>query len=168
MNRTLGIASLLIMSAVPAGAQGQGGDNPVDAVAACRAITDTTARLACFDTAAAALVAARDRKDVVVLDQAEVKKTRRSLFGFNLPRIKLFGDGDTEQEKELETTVESARALGYGKWALRTAEGANWQTTESAPFTLRSGQNIVIRRAALGSYMLKLGNERAVRAVRVN
>lgn len=164
-------ATLLIIAAIgvpSAVAQDSPSANPADAIAACRTITNPTDRLACFDQAAAALVTARDKKDVAILDRTEVKKTRRSLFGFALPRLKfLESDGKEERETEIATTIESARALGYGKWVLRTAEGATWQTTEPMGDTPRSGANIVIRRGALGSYMLKVERYKAVRAMRV-
>lgn len=175
MFRVPGLALTLVTltAAAPAIAgQQEATANPVDAVAACRAVTDPAGRLACFDKAAADLVVARDKKDVVVLDREDVKKTRRSLFGFTLPRLPFLkgGDGKDEPEEEmkLETTIESTRSLGYGKWALRTPEGANWQTTEEGDFTPKSGDRILIRRGSLGGYFIKIGNKRAVRAIRVS
>lgn len=164
-----GAIGIAIMGVPTAHAQDAPASNPADAIAACRSIASPTERLACFDKAAEALEAARAKKDLVVLDRSDVKKTRRSLFGFTLPRLKfLEGDGKEEAETEIATTIESARALGYGKWTLRTAEGAIWQTTEAMVDTPKAGAAVVIRRGALGSYMLKVERYKAVRAKRVN
>ncbi|MES2033015.1 MAG: hypothetical protein V4466_02470, partial [Pseudomonadota bacterium] len=46
----------------------------LQAVVDCRAVTDGTARLACFDAAAAQLDAAEKSGAVVVLDRAQVKE----------------------------------------------------------------------------------------------
>lgn len=162
-----GYLVLAVVAAFPYGAQAQtpAGD-PVEAMTKCRSIADSTARLACFDAAAAAVETARERQEIVVLDRGEVKKTRRSLFGFTIPRLKfLEGDGK-EEVSEIETTVESVRALGYGKWAVGTTEGASWQTTEALGDTPRVGAKVRIRRGALGSYFLKIGNDKAARAKR--
>lgn len=70
------------VSGVSAGTQEATGTNPADALAACRGIADSAARLSCFDRTAEAFVRARDNKEVVVLERAEIQKTRRSLFGF--------------------------------------------------------------------------------------
>ena len=58
----------------------------------CRAILDNGQRLACFDQAAAAVDAAERNKELVVVDRREIRETKRSLFGFTLPRISLFSD----------------------------------------------------------------------------
>ena len=67
-----------------------------EALVHCRSITDDAARLQCFDTAAANLQAATERRDVVVVDRAQVRESRRRLFGLALPRLPIFGGGDDE------------------------------------------------------------------------
>jgi hypothetical protein len=157
-----------LVAGLPHGAQAQ--QPAVDAVTAmtqCRAVPDPAARLACFDETAAAVERAREEKELIVLDKSEVRTTRRSLFGFTLPRIKfLEGDGKEEPESEIETTIDTVRSLGYGKWVVKTAEGASWQTTEPMSDTPRSGAKITIKRGALGSYFLKVSGYKAVRAMR--
>lgn len=141
--------------------------DPVQSLTACRAITASDARLACYDQAATALQTAREQKQIVVLDQAEVKKTRRSLFGFAMPRIK-FLEGDGEPEPQIDTSIDWTRSLGNGKWAFRTVEGANWQTTEASDALPRTGDKLTIKRGAIGGYFVKFGKSRAVRAMRLN
>src|SRR5688500_9182827 len=64
----------------------------------CRSVTDTVARLACFDRSAAALGSAQSKGELVTLDRQEVRKTRRSLFGLALPNLRILGDEDKSEE----------------------------------------------------------------------
>ena len=145
----------------------------VQALRECRAIADTTSRLACYDRSAAALDQAVASRSVVVLGAEDVRRTRRSLFGFSLPRLPFFGDGkdegDTPEESEIEGTLAAATQTGYGRWRVRLEEGGVWETTEAAsasnePF---AGAKVRIRRAALGSYLMNVGRSRALRVRRV-
>jgi len=163
---------LVISAAAPAtvsAQEGQGG-NPADAVAACRTIADPAARLACFDKSAEALVRARENKDVVILDRADVQKTRRSLFGFSLPRIKLFGGGDDDQEelKELTGKIMSVGLAERDRWLVRLEDESRWQTIEPTTFAPRTGDSAKIKRATMGSYMAVFGSGRSVRVKRVD
>lgn len=142
----------------------------------CRAHRESATRLACYDAAVAKLVDATEKRDVVVLDRAGIRETRKSLFGFTLPRIALFGERDAKEDAtqrddvtELQTTITAARELGGGKFRLTLAEGGIWQSTESwvGGKLPAAGASILIRRAALGSYFLKLDGGRAVRGMRV-
>jgi hypothetical protein len=158
--------------ATPAVAQETGSANVVDAVAACRGIADSATRLACFDKAVTALVAARDKKDVVVLDRAEVQKTRRSLFGFSLPRIKLFGGGDDENNpediKEINGKVAGVSPVTGDRWTITLDDDTRWITTESARgFPPRSGETVRIRRAALGGYDASFNKRRTIKVRRI-
>lgn len=163
MSKRLIVALSLSVPSI-AHAQTDGGD-VVSSMTRCRSIAEPAARLACFDQAAAAVETAREKKELVVLDKAEVKKTRRTLFGFSLPRIK-FLEGEDDPEPQIETTVDWARSLGNGKWALKTKEGATWQTTEAMIDAPRTGDKLTIRRGTLGSYFIKIGSFKAVRAMR--
>lgn len=141
---------------------------PIGELRACRALTDAAARLTCFDRAAAALDQAVASREVVVLDRNEVRKTRRSLFGFSLPRIGLFGPSGDEAEEEAEREVEAAIAgstsLGYGKWRIRMTDGAVWQTTEALRGfrSPASGMTVKIKRGALGNYFMEIPGNRSV------
>lgn len=138
---------------------------------ACREIADSTARLACFDKASAELERARGAKEVVLLDRADVRKTRRSLFGFTLPNLPFFdGDdsADEEEIKEIKTTFETVRDLGLGKWQFTIPEGGTWQSTEALTSVPREGQAITIKKGIAGGYMLKIGNGPLRRVKRVN
>lgn len=146
----------------------------VEALRACRAIAEDSARLACLDRAADALIGAVDQKQVAVVPRADITEARRSLFGFSLPRVNLFGGSgggvDEQAEvKELNLAIRSARPLGYRKWRLVLDTGAVWETTEAVDEGVlpRPGSKIRIRSGALGSYMLSIDGEKGVRGKRV-
>lgn len=103
-------------------------------VIACRDITDNAARLACFDGAVGALAQAQQDKDVVVVSREEMRKTRRGLFGFVLPKLGLFGGGnddenDAEEIKEITATIASFGG-GTGHYVFTLDDGAVWEQTE--------------------------------------
>ena len=144
----------------------------VSALEACRAIADPAERLACYDKEAGALLTAASKGDVAVVDRSEVRKARKSLFGFAMPKIPFFSGEDTADvvSDTLETTIKSASGIGYGKFRMTIAEGnAVWETTEaySTMREPRAGDKIVIKRGPLGSYMLRIGSNRGVKGRRV-
>jgi hypothetical protein len=166
------LLALFAATAAPAGAQEKPGNDAVDAIVGCRDIADTAARLACFDQRVAALAEAKQRKDIVVMDREGVRAAKRGLFGFSLPRIKLFGDGDGDSEtdvKQIDSVVTTARAGAGGLTTIALKDGTFWQTTEARMgFSPRSGDEITITAGALGSYMAKIKGGRSSKVKRVN
>jgi hypothetical protein len=140
----------------------------------CRAIPDAVVRLACFDRTADALDTAERQGELVVMERQQIREARRQLFGFSAPALPTIfnrrDDGtDTEPEvASLETTLVSASRDLEGKWTFRLADGGEWRQIDSAPviFQNRSGAEVRVRRATLGSYLLTAGNSRAVRVKR--
>lgn len=170
----LAILSALLAGAAPVLAK----DKPVPAsplVAAidrCRQIADPAQRLACFDSAAGALVAATSSGEVNVVDRGEIRKVRRSLFGFSMPKIPFFG-GDTtanEAQAQLDSTIKSVHALNNGYYQLSIADNdAQWQTLDSSISfdPPRVGQKISIVRGTMGSYFLRINGQVGVRGKRI-
>lgn len=141
-------------------------------ISACRAITDPEERLKCYDRSTEQFVTAVEDKSLVVLDKQEVQKTRRSLFGFSLPKLPFFSnDNEKGEDKdaftEITTKIAAARPAALGHWQIKIEEGAWWETTESMVREPEPGDEVNIRQAALGSYFLKLNGSRAVRAKRI-
>jgi hypothetical protein len=135
----------------------------------CRALTDPTPRLACYDAATTALDTAERQGDVVVVDRAQVGEARRQLFGFQLPSINLFERGTTvEQINAIETTLTRAGRSGEGRWIFTLADGGVWRQIDTEPlrFQNRAGEPVRVRRATLGSYLMVVGDSRAIRVRR--
>lgn len=144
-----------------------------EALVHCRVITEDAARLQCFDTAAAALEQAAERREVVVVDRAQVRESRRRLFGLALPRLPIFGGGDDnhpdqDEVTSLEGTVAAASQDSLGHWMVRLADGSLWIQTDNHQLALRprNGQPVVINRAALGSYIMRVNNQPGLRVRR--
>lgn len=135
----------------------------------CRQISDAAQRLACFDAASVQMEQAAAAKDIVILDRAEVRKTKRSLFGFFLPKLPFF-DNDEEEDQftRIESTFASVAPVGFGKYQFDIPDGGTWQTMESTRSVLREGQKIMIRRGAVGGYLLQVGNGGYIPVKRVN
>jgi hypothetical protein len=165
-----GIGVLLSSTAVAANSKAA--DSPlIRGVVDCRRQTEDAARLRCYDAAAAALAAAAASGKVVVVDREDVRRTRRSLFGFSVPKLPFFSGDDSanDQQDELTAKIASARSLGYDKYQIRLEDGGLWETTEgsSAVNEPRKGDTVTIKRGPLGSYMMRIAGQRGLRAKRV-
>jgi hypothetical protein len=141
-------------------------------VVQCRSIASTEERLACYDREVAAMDQAQASGELVALDQSQVRRTRRSLFGLGVPGLGIFGDDneDEEEASRIESTVRSATQNSLGKWVIVIEDGARWLQIDSRSlnFPPRPGQPIRIRRASLGSYFANVNNQIAIRMRRIN
>jgi hypothetical protein len=140
----------------------------VQRLLACRAMTDTTQRLACYDRETGMVADAIAKRDVVVIDKVRATAAKRSLFGFSVPDFAgLFGGGDLN---EIEGTVASASQDAFGGWVIKLTDGSAWNQTEEKRLALepRRGDKITVKRGALGSYFLKVGNQPGFKAKRIN
>ena len=168
MIRLSAVAALVLASPVY-GAEEQ--PLPVRALTACRGIADGAARLACYDREAAALLQSVERKEIVVLDKVAVQKTKRSLFGFTLPRLPFFGDGkddnDAPEFQQIDTPIKTVRSLGYGRFRFTVDDGAVWETTEGINAFPKPGQKVLIKKGLMGSYFIKFEGSRSVKGMRV-
>ena len=172
MNKLLPIVVIALLAGPALAKDPPKQSQMVGALEACRAIADPTQRLACYDKEAGALLAATQAGEVSVVDKSEMRKARKSLFGFSMPNLPFFSGDDSANEVSdtLESTVTQASGIGYGKFRLTIAEGnAVWETTETYG-TMRDprpGDKISIKRGPLGSYLLRIGNNRGVKGKRV-
>lgn len=137
----------------------------------CRAIANATERLACYDVKVAAMDEAEKKDELVLADKSAMKEARRGLFGFSIPKLKIFGNDGKEEEKfELTAKIDSAYQASYGKWTIVLDNGARWVQidTTSPRKTPAKGMEIKIREAAMGSYWANIEGSRAIRMRRVN
>lgn len=163
----------LALTAVAAGAAGK--DAPqarpelLQRLVDCRAIAEPTARLNCYDTQVGAIDAAEKQQDLVVMDRAQIRETRKSLFGFTLPSFSLGGKKLDEKDDitEINTKVAAVRHVASG-WIITLADDAGtWQSDDltSAPSV---GDKVRIRKAMMGSYLGKVGFSQGARFRRIN
>ncbi len=161
---------LLAALTVPASAAPRDrGADVVGELTACKAIADNAARLGCYDAAAGKLAEATAKGDVKIIDREELRATRRSLFGFELPKIALFKGDDTvaDTPSEVDTTIKAVNGAEYGKFTLTMEDGAIWRTSEPLPRDPRVGMPVHLKRGALGNYFMRVGSMRSVSAQRL-
>lgn len=171
--------SVTVMTVIAAAVLGSSGsaartDPPLAlrALDGCRAIAAPAQRLACFDQTTAQLMTATASGEISVVDRAEMRQARRSLFGFAMPKLPFFaGDRSAEDDKgTLDSTITWVRRIDDERFQLRVADGnALWETVESY-MTFdepRKGQKISIKRGPLGSYVLRINGQRGLKGKRV-
>jgi hypothetical protein len=141
-------------------------------VVQCRTIAIEAERLACYDREVATLDQAQASGELLAMDRAQVRSTRRSLFGMTVPNLGIFGDDneDDEAASRIETTIRSATTDPFGKWIITLEDGARWIQIDTMNLGARPrpGQPIRIRRAAMGSYLANVNNQTAIRMRRIN
>jgi hypothetical protein len=143
----------------------------VQAVVDCRKIDDSAQRLACYDKAADAISAAEDKGDLVSLDRTQRQTMRRQAFGLALPSFGFLDRGEKSDEaNRIVETVASARQDAYGKWTIIMQDGEIWRQIDEEELTRRphAGSSAVIKRAALGSFMMDVDGQPAIRVHRDN
>ncbi|QKS01742.1 hypothetical protein F9288_20575 [Sphingomonas sp. CL5.1] len=125
----------------------------------CRAIADDKARLACYDGKVAAIAQAADAGDVVVADKTQIKEAKRALFGFGSVRLPLLGGSDKNGDapSEIDAKIVRVRQIGYQKWEFALDNDMTWRQTDDEATYPRAGDTVTIKRAAMGSYMMKVG-----------
>jgi hypothetical protein len=165
------VAVLGLAVAVPASAQKMpktATPKLFEEVVNCRAIQDSAQRLACYDRSVAALETAQKSNELYVADKAAMKEARRGLFGFSLPKLKIFGDEDLGDLDEMETTVASVSS-GQRGYIITLPDGARWAQTDKRYMDKpKVGAKIKIEKAALGSFMASINGKPGFRVERIN
>jgi hypothetical protein len=186
------LATFLLASssaAAPASMAPLSNVSPLSPIYACTEKTDPTQRLACFDSAVAAVKAAEARDEIVTLDRPRVAAVRREAFGFRIPSLPRFGFGGpsaataatagtvdrpasrTREEVLDEQTFAVARVGTAGnRVAIYLENGNIWHLTEAGELNAprQPPFNVRIRAAAMGSFMLNVeGRNKGYRVRRV-
>jgi hypothetical protein len=142
---------------------------PFQKMMECRSLADDQSRLECFDKEASAVASARDAGTLLVVGQEGLRQNRRRQFGVvaSDPSLLLEGEG-AEQVNEITTRIVSASQRSDGKWILNLEESGRWVQIDSRSLSSepRSGHEIKIRRAAMGSYLANINGQIAIRVRR--
>nr|WP_314436655.1 hypothetical protein [uncultured Brevundimonas sp.] len=134
------------------------GPELLSSITRCRSIVSDSERLLCFDAAAGSLAAAGD---VAVVRRDDVQQDQRRLFGFNVAISNPFNpNGRADEIQSISAMMTNARDLGRGEWIITLDDGSIWRKTDSVVpiFSTRRENSVTVRRAALGSYMMKVGD----------
>ena len=168
---TIGVAILLSSPGMAKHVEAGAPPPQVNALLACRSVTDSAERLACYDKAAAGISEAVAKKDIVVYDREAVRKTKRGLFGFSLPNLGIFGDDSDEVEvKQIDGEIVSTARNADGGYIFRLADGSRWSQMDGKPIALppEHGDKVVVRKGMLGSYILSVAKQPGVKVKRIN
>ena len=173
MNRYCAAAAVAALaiggSAWPANGKTQNDTPPQLArLLACRSVADPEQRLACFDRETAATSEAIARSDLVAMDRAKVRETRRSVFGFSVPKLGIFGGGDTDEVDQIDGTITKVGWTRDG-FSVLLQDQSQWVQTDgkTLPLEPRAGNKVIIKRGALGSYIMNVAGQRGVKVKRV-
>ena len=111
------------------------------------------------------------KRDLVVFDRESVRKTKRGLFGFGIPNLGIFGDDDNEVEiKQIDGEIVSTAFNADGGYIFRLADGSRWTQMDGKPIALppQSGDKVVVKKGALGSYIMSVARQPGVKVKRIN
>jgi hypothetical protein len=144
-------------------------------LAACLAIPEMAARVACYDAIArddaARGATPRQQPNPRVQSRAPVATPAnpREEFGLNAAERESRRPTEQQQLERLTFRVASARPVSAGYWQFTMDDGSVWQLTEvrRAFRPAKPGSTVEVRRAALGSYFLLTGGQEAMRVKRL-
>lgn len=158
------------LAAAPGPIQARDAEPPaaMKAMMGCRGLADDAARLACYDKAAASLGEAQMKGEIVVIDRAQAEAAHKEAFGLSLPSLSFVtGALRPDEVDRVEGAVRAARVDASGYWTLELEDGAVWRQIDGILLRPpRAGSKVSIRRAMLGSFMIKIDGQAAVRAHR--
>jgi hypothetical protein len=133
---------------------------------ACEAISAPMEQLACFKRETALLRTGETSGEFVTIDKAAAKEIEKDSFGFNIPKLKLFGGKSegkkSESLKELSLAIKrtSKTARGYIRFYLEN--GQVWEQTQ-AGYVGRLGKKdpdmLLIKNAAFGSFRARVNEK---------
>jgi hypothetical protein len=183
MQRPAKLSGTIVMAAVAvilAGSGAAGAAKPADpvgaapsvrAVIACRDVTDSTQRLACYDKTVGEMAGASDKGDLITLDQEQRKTIRHQAFGFSMPSFSLFDKGEKPAEASKATfkVTEAWQDLEH-HWNFKLETGAVWRQSDDNELyhDPHAGSVVEISKGALGGYFMKVDGQQAIRAARVS
>jgi hypothetical protein len=171
------IVAAFVLIALPAVAQ----EAPLDKVYACAGVTDSAQRLACYDAAVARLKQAESSGGLAVVNREQIEKAEKEAFGLATPSLSALAESArstsaapvaSEKPKALERVtfpVKSVSTGPDGRYRFVMENGQEWRQMDAIklPAIGKGPWQAEIRKAAVGSYMLKLDDRTAVRVKRV-
>lgn len=134
----------------------------------CLEITETNQRLACFDSQALIVKNQLNSGELVTMYKNEIAEAQRGLFGIDRIRMPNFIENSNRDINEIHATIESASRSPIGRWSFVLDDKSVWDQVDTSDpyFNSRKGTEVRIRRGALNSYLLTVGNSSAIRVSR--
>ncbi len=146
-----------------------------DMIYECSSIEDDVDRLACFDDTVNRFRAAEISGQVTTISKSDVEQLNRETFGLSLPSLPKsilpkFGSNDSPELNSIFEPVATVSRLRYENLQVTLENGQVWEQTDSKQvnFSKKRGvETAEIKRAAFGSFKMKLDGGRAFRVKRV-
>ena len=157
-------------------------------VYACRDIPDAEQRLKCYDTAVGRLEDAQKSGSIVAIGKKELETIERESFGFNIPSLpkltKLFGGSKDKSsvdskkpfkradlnsdQSNIILEISKTKEFGYKKTRFYLKNGQVWEQvgTGKVRVSKKNPGKAHIRKASLGSYLLRVNGSGAAISVR--
>lgn len=87
-----------------------------------------------------------------------------------LPDLGIFGDDGKDAIKQIDGNISGVSTNRDGGYVFSLADGSRWTQIDDRPIALepRSGDKVVVSKAAMGSYMLSVRRQPGVRVRRIN
>ena len=153
MNAMIGVAMALCLLASAARAA----EMPAS-IARCKAITDDTARLACYD-------AATGRSDAGYITASSAGAAAATAnAGAAQPGTAVAAA--TKPANSFESRIRTATRLAAGTWVIALEDGTSWIQADSSQewMVFKAGDTVVVSRGAMGAwYLKKSGTNRTYR-----
>ncbi|NNE57088.1 MAG: hypothetical protein HKN36_03180 [Hellea sp.] len=178
--RLSAIVGLISVAGITAHSQESDAETIVSSLEKCAAIQSDSDRLACFDLEFSSFSKAVDEGNILVMDPSSLQDAKKEGFGLNLPSLSglggIFKSSDDPEipgnVDEVELEIEKTTTFGYKKTRFIMTNGQIWEqvTTDKVriPSTKNGNNMAVIRKAALGSFMLRINGEgKQIRVKRV-
>jgi hypothetical protein len=170
--------------ALALGAAAQAAESPLDALFACREISDDTARLVCLDREVATLRGQSKREEIIAVDRKQLEKDSYGLHSSTVPlptpeskkevatgepagsaaepRIVRDKHGQIEGLEHL--AVARLSKTPYGKLVVKLQNGQVWTQSDTIEIFLPRGtpqeqMTVSISNAALGSHKMQLNGD---------
>ena len=158
--------------------------SPIANIYACAEISDDNARLTCYDNAVASARSAEDAGEFTTITRAEAEAVQRDAFGFQMPSlpklaIPKLGGGSRDdglktnsdgQISEVEMPIARVSQDSFGNVILTFENGQVWIQTDSERIRIskkRPPVSAVIKRASLGSFLIRLNTGERFKGKRV-
>ena len=164
------VCGLAVAAAVAPQALAQPADTALKGLAECAGLGEAAAKAACYDAAYQALDQQVRTGELSIIRRKEAQEAQRGAFGLDLPSLSLFdrAAGSGGPLERVTDTLTSAAQDANGRWVFQLQSGATWRQIDNGTISPRprAGTAVEIRKAALGSFFLKVGEARGVRAKR--
>ena len=126
---------------------------PVAALQQCSTITIAADRLACFDSAVAALNNSVRAKELVIIDRESLKRERQRQFGREIKSDPSFVAAQVPEPTTVNGKI--LAVLSASRFLTITIEGGGiWRTTEQSRLIPNVGDSAVVSKGAFGSYFI--------------